>query len=103
MLLVLTDAANLYPSPWKPGEWHLKDSMNYMETASISTLDFAARYKDEVLYDRYLAGRDQIARGKTEAPYAYVIPAKQRDSVLAVEMLRRIAFSGVRVYQLPAR
>ena len=90
----------MYPSPWKPGEWHLKDSMNYMETASISTLDFAARYKDEVLYDRYLAGRDQIARGKKEAPYAYVIPQKQHDSVLAIEMLRRIAFSGVRVYQL---
>jgi len=90
----------LYPSPWKPGEWHLRDSVNYMETASISTLDFAARYKDELLYDRYLAGRDQIARGKTEPPYAYVISQEQHDPMLAVEMLRRIAFSGVRVYQL---
>jgi hypothetical protein len=90
----------LYPSPWHPGEWHLRDSMNYMETASVSTLDFAARYKDELLYDRYLAGRDQIARGKKEAPFAYVITQEQHDPMLAVEMLRRIAFSGVRVYQL---
>lgn len=92
----------LYASPWKPGLWRLRDSVNYMETASISTLDFAARYKDELLYDRYIAGRDQIKRGKAEAPYAYVVPQQQRDPVLAVELLRRIAFSGVRVSQLTA-
>lgn len=90
----------LYPSPWRPGEWHLADSMKYMEVASISTLDFAARYKDELLFDRYVAGRDQIARGKADAPYAYVVPQAQRDPVLAVELLRRIAFSGLRVSQL---
>ncbi len=92
----------LYVSPWKPGLWRLKDSVEYMETASIATLDFAARYKDEVLYDRYIAGRDQIKRGKAEPPYAYVIRPQQRDPVLAVELLRRLAFGGVRVSQLTA-
>src|SRR5262249_40377924 len=61
---------------------------------------FAAKYKDSVLYDRYQAGRDQIALGKTKPPYAYVVPRQQRDPVAAVELLRRIAFGGVRVSEL---
>jgi hypothetical protein len=92
----------LYASPWKPRDWHLADSVGYMETASLATLDFAARYKEEVLWDRYLAGRDQIKRGESEGPFAYFIPRQQRDPVLAVELLRRLAFSGVKVYELTA-
>jgi hypothetical protein len=91
---------SLYSSPWKPGWWHLRDAVNYMETASWSVIEFASKYKDELLLDRYRAGRDQIARGRSEAPYAYVVPQQQRDPVAAVELLRRLAFGGVRVSQL---
>ena len=35
-------------------------------------------------------------------PYAYVVPQQQRDPVAAVELLRRLAFKGVRVSQLTA-
>src|SRR3954451_4754216 len=52
--------------------------------------------------NRYRAGREQIALGGTKAPYAYVVPQDQRDPVAAVELLRRLAFSGVRVSQLSA-
>ena len=75
--------------------WRLRDAVDYMETASLSVLEFASKYKDSLLFDRYQAGRDQSALGKTKAPYAYVIPQQQRDPVAAVEMLRRIAFGGV--------
>jgi hypothetical protein len=93
---------SLYSSPWLGGRWTLRDQVEYMETASIATLEYAAKYKDSLLYDRYLAGKAQIARGRTEAPYAYVVPQDQRDPVAAVEMLRRLAFAGVRVYRLTA-
>jgi hypothetical protein len=93
---------SLYSSPWKPGWWRLRDAVNYMETASLSVIEYASRYKESLLLDRYKAGRDQIARGKAEAPFAYVIPQDQRDPVAAVELLRRLAFGGVRVSQLTA-
>ena len=93
---------SLYSSPWPPGTWRLRDAVDYMETASLSVLEFASKYKDSLLYDRYQAGRDQIALGKKKAPYAYFIPQQQRDPVAAVEMLRRIAFGGVRVSTLTA-
>ena len=93
---------SLYSSPWPAGWWRLADAVGYDETAALATLEYAAKYKDALLYNRYQAGRDQIARGKSSAPYAYVIPQKQRDPVAPVEMLRRLAFGGVRVSQLTA-
>ena len=91
---------SLYSSPWPGGWWRLGDAVAYNETAALATLEYAAKYKDSLLYNRYQAGRDQIARGGKDAPYAYFIPQDQRDPVAAVEMLRRLAFAGVRISQL---
>jgi hypothetical protein len=93
---------SLYSSPWPPGTWRLRDAVDYMETASLSVLEFASKYKDSLLFDRYQAGRDQIALGRKKAPYAYFVPRQQRDPVAPVEMLRRLAFGGVRVSTLTA-
>ena len=88
---------SLYSSPWPPGRWRLGDAVDYMETASLAVLEFAGKYKESLLFNRYQAGRDQIALGRTKAPYAYIVPREQRDPVAAVELLRRLAFGGVRV------
>jgi Zinc carboxypeptidase len=93
---------SLYSSPWPAGWWRLRDAVEYMETASLSVLEYAAKYKDSLLLNRYKAGRDQIALGAKKAPYAYFVPREQRDPVAAVELLRRLAFGGVRIYQLTA-
>jgi len=91
---------SLYPSPWAGGWWRLRDAVDYMRTASVATLDYAAKYREELLYNRYQAGRNAIKRYAAEPPYAYVIPRAQRDPGAAVAMLRRLAFNGVRVAQL---
>ncbi|HEY2150451.1 MAG TPA: M14 family metallopeptidase [Vicinamibacterales bacterium] len=91
---------SLYSSPWPPGRWRLRDAVDYMETASLAVIEYASKYKESLLYDRYQAGRDQIALGKTKAPYAYFVPQDQRDPVAAVELLRRLAFGGIRVSEL---
>jgi len=91
---------SLYSSPWPPGWWRLRDAVDYMETASLAVIEYASKYKDSLLMNRYRAGRDQIALGSKKAPYAYVVPQEQRDPVAAVELLRRLAFGGVRVSQL---
>jgi Zinc carboxypeptidase len=93
---------SLYSSPWTGGWWRLRDAVEYMETASWSVLEYASKYKDSLLMNRYRAGRQQIERYRKEPPFVYVVPQQQRDSVAAVELLRRIAFQGVRVSQLTA-
>ncbi len=93
-------AETLYPSPWPGGWWRLRDAVEYMATASLSVLDYAAKYREELLYNRYQSGRDAIRRYASDPPYAYLIPERQRDPVAPVELLRRLAFNGVRVDRL---
>jgi Zinc carboxypeptidase len=93
---------SLYSSPWAGGWWRLRDAVEYMETASLSVLEFASKYKESLLMNRYRAGRQQIERYRKEPPFAYVVPQQQRDPVAAVELLRRVAFTGIRVSQLTA-
>lgn len=91
---------SLYTSPWAQGTWTLRDAVDYMVIADIATLDYAARYKHAILYNRYQSARNTIQQFKTSAPYAYIIPQAQHDPVAPVELLRRMAFMGVRVQQL---
>ncbi len=91
---------SLYSSPWQGGWWHLRDAVDYMLTASMATLDYAAKYRYELLYNRYQAGRDTARKYRDGPPYAYFIPTEQRDPVAAVEMLRRLAFNGLRIGKL---
>ena len=91
---------SLYSSPWPGGWWRIKDAIDYMETASIAVLDYASKYHEEILWNRYQAGRNTIANYRKNPPYAYVIPKAQRDPGAAAEMLRRLAFNGVRVSEL---
>jgi hypothetical protein len=91
---------SLYASPWEGGWWRLGDAVDYMLTASLSVLDTAAKYKDDVLFNRYQAGRDVIALYRQQPPYAYFIPQRQRDPVAAVELLRRLAYNGIEIHQL---
>jgi hypothetical protein len=95
-------SGSLYASPWPAGWWRLRDAVDYMRTASMSVLDYAAKYKEELLFNRYQSGRDQIRRYEHAPPYAYVIPQQQRDPVAPVELLRRLAFNGIAVSQLTA-
>ncbi len=91
---------SLYSSPWTGGRFGLRDSVAYMHGASMAVLDYAARFKDNLLLNRWRAGMGQIEQHRKAGPYAYIISAYQRDPVAAVEMLRRLAFGGVRVSQL---
>ncbi len=53
--------------------------MRYNLAASMAVLDTAAKNREELLYDRYRAGRDVIDHFTKDPPYAYVIPREQRD------------------------
>ena len=91
---------SLYSSPWEGGWWRLRDAVDYMLTASVSVLDIAAKYRRDILYNRYQAGRDIIAQYTDGPPYGYFVPQQQDDPVAAVEMLRRLAYNGIEVHQL---
>jgi len=88
-----------YSSPWKGGWWRLRDATNYMLGASMAVLDTAAKSREELLYNRYQAGRDVIKKFETDPPYAYVIPEEQRDLPTAAILVEKLLINGIEVHQ----
>ncbi|MGA3188030.1 MAG: M14 metallopeptidase family protein, partial [Bryobacteraceae bacterium] len=88
-----------YSSPWKGGWWRLRDATNYMLGASMAVLDTAAKSREELLYNRYQAGRDVIKRFETDPPYAYVIPQEQHDLPTAAILVEKLLINGIEVRQ----
>lgn len=88
-----------YSSPWTGGWWRLGDAVRYMMGASMSVLDTAAKYREQLLYNKYQAGRDNIERFTNNPPYAYVIPVEQRDLPEAALLIQKMMVNGIQVHQ----
>ena len=51
------------PFPVPPQTWHFRQSIEYSMTANHAVLDYASRYREELLYNIYRMGRNSIERG----------------------------------------
>lgn len=91
-----------YSSPWRGGWWRLGDAVRYMVGASMSVLDTAAKYREQLLYNKYQAGRDNIERFTNNPPYAYVIPTEQRDLPEAALLVHTMILNGIEVHEATA-
>ncbi|MEZ5417725.1 MAG: M14 family metallopeptidase [Vicinamibacterales bacterium] len=56
-----------YPAPIPPQTWHFRQSIDYSITANYAVLDFAQRYRETLLYNIYLMGRNSIRRGSQDS------------------------------------
>ena len=76
-------------------EWHFRQSIDYSITANYAVLDYASRYREELLYNIYRMGRNSIEKGSrdTWTPGAWdfdrVRAVAQRDSVTRYENTRK--------------
>lgn len=91
-------ALSMYSTPWQGGWWRLKDAVDYMVGGSMSVLDLAARNRETLLYNRYLAARDNIEHFKKEPPFAYVISSRQTDTPEAGQLAQKMIDNGLDVY-----
>ncbi|MCU0236410.1 MAG: M14 family metallopeptidase [Acidobacteria bacterium] len=88
------------PNPWKGGWWRLSDLVHYGLQASLSVLATAARQREELLLNTYQVARENIARGESEAPTAFIVPRQQHDPVVAERFIQALLKSNIRVFQL---
>ncbi|HET6202209.1 MAG TPA: M14 metallopeptidase family protein [Planctomycetota bacterium] len=86
-----------FPDPWPGGWWRLRDIVAYQEAAARSLLLLAAR--ERALFKRNLVAmaRRAIERGKTEPPYAYLVPEEQDDASALRSLLDVLIRTGVEV------
>ena len=67
-----------------------------------AVLDTAARYRENFMRNFYTMGRDEIKKGESEAPYAYVVSAAQRDPNTAAKMINLLINQGAEVHHADA-
>ncbi|HCC57146.1 MAG TPA: hypothetical protein DEQ47_07760, partial [Solibacterales bacterium] len=83
-----------YLEPWMGGTWRLRDIIDYQTEAFESCLYQAAIHREEMLRNFYRIAQHQVAR---QAPWGFVIPARQRDPGATRRMLETLAFGGVEI------
>ena len=59
------------PFPIEPQVWHFRQSIDYSITANWAVLDFASRYRETLLYNIYVMGRNAIQRGSKDTWTTY--------------------------------
>jgi hypothetical protein len=86
-----------FPSPWPGGWWRLRDIVEYELVATRAFLESASRYRESLLSNFYRMAKEAIERGAKEPPYAFILPADQRDPVAAALLVELLLRHGVRV------
>ncbi|MDO6434868.1 M14 family metallopeptidase [Flavitalea sp. BT771] len=73
------------PNPITPQPWHFRQSIDYSVSLNYAVLDYAVRYRDELLYNMYRMGLNSIQRGQKD--YWTLSPKR----IAAIEQLYRDA------------
>ena len=85
-------------APWPGGWWSMKDASTYEQISDFAVLSCVAKYHEQFLIDFAMRARADYEKGLTEPPYAFVIPAEQKDPATAAKMLNRFISEVVEVH-----
>ena len=89
-----------FPLPYRKSAWRLRDIVDYGNTAALAGMAHVAKYRTAWLENFYRIHADWVNR--TEAPYAFVVPAAQRDPFETFEMLDILRIGEVEIHQAKA-
>ncbi len=88
------------PSP--PREktlWSLRNNTNYMQTGALAALELVAQNRTMILENYWKKSNNSLNKGRTEAPFAYVIPANQSRRADAAYMVNLLMRQGLEVHR----
>ena len=77
----------------------MSDIVDYEFESAMALLDFSSIYRENFLRNMYQMASRAIKKGDEEPPFAYVVPALQRDLLAAQHMLDILEQCGVEVHQ----
>ena len=81
------------PNPITPQKWLFRQSIDYSVSLNYAVLDYATRYRDELLYNIYRMGRNSIERGSKDT---WALSPKRIDQINQLYAARRPADSSPR-------
>ena len=119
-----------YPDYLPAQVWHARQTVEYLQTANFAILDYASRYKDELLHGVWRMGRNSIERGSRDHwtatpwmieaarmrgdetavfsdpllrdPRAWLLRPDQRDRGAMVRFLHALQHSGIELHRATA-
>lgn len=94
------DSGAHFPVPYTKDTWTLGQQVDYGVTVALAGMTEVAKYGHTWLMNYYKVNRD-MANGMG-GPYAYVVPANQRDTYGLFEMLDILQFGAVEIERATA-
>jgi hypothetical protein len=91
-----------FVDPWPGGWWRLRDIVDYELILSKSLVKTAHLNKEDLLFNFHQMYRNSVEKVDRGQPYAFVIPARQRDYPTTLKMLEVLMTGGIEVHQAKA-
>jgi hypothetical protein len=87
------------PNPPVNGiKWCIRSNINYQQSGVLVALKYVADNRDTFVEDFALKATRMVDRGKTSAPYAFVIPHDQRHAAEAADLVNYFRKVGTEVH-----
>jgi hypothetical protein len=77
--------------------WCIRSNINYQESAALVALKYTADHRETFLENFVAKSERMVERGRTSAPYAFVIPRGQRHPAEAADMVNLFRAQGAEV------
>jgi hypothetical protein len=87
-----------FPVPPEGVQWSGRANINMQQSALLIALNAVARNREMFLENYYIKNKMMIEKGKSQAPYAYVIPARQRRRADAADLMNYFRRDAVEVH-----
>ncbi|HZK78745.1 MAG TPA: M14 family zinc carboxypeptidase, partial [Gemmatimonadaceae bacterium] len=78
-------------------KWCIRSNINYQESGVLIALRYVADHKETFLTNYVAKAERMIERGRTTAPYAFVIPKGQRHAAEAADLVNLFRAQGAEV------
>ena len=89
-----------FPLPYSKSEWRLSQIVDYGVTAAWAGIQHVAKYRTTWMENFYKVHRDWVNWKGT--PFAFVVPATQRDPMATKEMLEILKLGEVELHRASA-
>jgi hypothetical protein len=78
-------------------KWCIRSNINYQQSGALIALKYTADHRETFLDNFVAKGERMIARGRTSAPYAFVIPRSQRHAAEGADLVNLFRAQGTEV------
>ncbi|HEX6576122.1 MAG TPA: M14 family zinc carboxypeptidase, partial [Gemmatimonadaceae bacterium] len=87
------------PNPPVNGvKWCIRSNINYQQSGALIALKYVADHKETFLENYVAKAERMIDRGRTSAPYAFVIPRNQRHAAEAADLVNLFRRHGAEIH-----